>query len=198
MNDETSAPGRRLNRLSAVIGIAAMTVIGHTARASDWDEVKSAVRLLETLDGLCIRNESNFSVLATLMKAMRGWKPVEDDVARASATPHVSGATKGFSSVRDGQVLLLLWNENNACSVSTNRFPVSVVKRQIAQNFQVSSGQRFDEGMQVNEFFDFKKTSMFSGCALVLSYFKDQNMQGYHGTISYLPSRTVQKLKGRK
>jgi len=158
-------------------------------------KIKSnAQKTLEILDGLCLQNTDDFSNIDRISKAL-GYKKVPNSIQDADLAYYKNGGSSYYGDL-DGLKFIIGYIKNGGCSIFLRSVNPNEFIKILTKNFKIKHSYKTNEGVQVEEFFNIQKESIYAGGIFLVKYGKPETGTETL-TVSYLPSEAVLKLENQ-
>jgi len=158
-------------------------------------KIKSnAQKTLEILDGLCLQNTDDFSNIDRISKAV-GYKRVPNSIQDADPSYYKNGGSSYYGDL-DGLKFMIGYIKNGGCTVALKSVNANEFIKILTKNFKIKHSYKTNEGVQIQEFFNIEKGSIYAGGIFSVNYGKPET--GIETlSVSYLPSEVVLKIKNQ-
>jgi hypothetical protein len=161
-------------------------------KENDNSKKEHSQKMLELFDGICMQNTEDFSNIDRMVKIMK-FKKVPD-LHKAADPAFRSNSGSMYGGLYEGAMFLVGYINNGGCTVASKNFNAKSLIKKISNNYKVKSLDKIEEGVQIQEFFSFKKHSLYEGGVISIVYGKD-DFDSSVGSVGYLPHKAILKNK---
>lgn len=151
-------------------------------------------KTLEILDGLCLQNTDDFSNIDRISKAV-GYIKVPNSIQDADLAYYKNGGSSYYGDL-DGLKFMIGYIKNGGCTVALKSVNANKFIKILAKNFKIKYSYKITEGVQIQEFFNIEKGSIYAGGIFIINYGKPE-ARIETLSVSYLPSEAFLKIKSQ-
>ena len=169
-----------------IFALLTISFVNVGAEQSDAAQINA-----ELLDGLCIRNYEDYSLIANQVKALEGIELAAEDIAGDPVLSQVGG--RSFAFAYKGSSYIVGFVVGQSCTIVSPNIDEIDLAKLLEERFDAVLIDSDSFGMQVSNLYRVSSTGIHEGAMISLVYSKEY----YEGSVGFIAASVVKRALGK-